>query len=226
MYDAILLGGFGIFQSDDANVYLSRSKLAGCNWYLFDEKTNNDFTKEEAENGNLLACFCFDDQYENYLLSMKVAHTQADICLKYDCPYFCSKTDHFEYIRQAAFQKNQYAMQSLAFHYEKGCGCKQDLGKAALYWTLTNNVRKIKERLKVYTIFEESYVYGKWMEDGRKPIYNDYCVNIYEKVHAKAQKAVICWLILSKSLNICKDVRVYIGKLIWKSREEETRVWI
>lgn len=219
MYETLLTGGFGIPEAGPltADVYLEHSKNVGCNWHLFNSSL--DYTREEVEKGNIIALLCFGE-YEDCLLNMGDAQFQACIC---SCDYPCFNVNHFEIERKAALQKITYGMQRLVRRYEFGYGCKKNFVKAAKYWIQLNNIRKIQIRLQSGWIsLTEQYMYGKWMVFNQDKIQDQSCIDVYKRVYASAQKAVICWLLISKEY-ICKDIRVYIGKLIWKSRKKNIK---
>lgn len=221
MYETLIFGGFNICQTDleHAKTFLERSKITGCKWYLFEKNVEN--CEEEAKNGNLMAMSSLhEDEYNDYLLLMGDADQQSWIC---NCKLFsCSNPNHFKIEMKSAMQKNNDGMSKIARRYER----ELNFTKAAYYWTLLNSVRKIRDRLEGRSAIplEEQYIYGKWMISGGN-LQNQTCITTYKEIHRKMQKAVVFWLLISKKF-MCKDIGVCIGKMVWKSREEEISLWV
>jgi hypothetical protein len=47
----------------------------------------------------------------------------------------------------------------------------------------------------------------------------------YKRCHDNCKNAVMTWLLISKELNVCKDVGIIIAKKIWKTRRRNARAW-
>lgn len=61
------------------------------------------------------------------------------------------------------------------------------------------------------------YLNGK-PKDSEERINVEYLINLYLTQNLKVRKSVDTWSIIATRLRIVKDVRIYIGKMIWEMR--------
>ncbi len=57
-----------------------------------------------------------------------------------------------------------------------------------------------------------------WRDECPDESYGQRCIELYEQWCDEARTAVLCWIWLAQSRNVCNDVRLLIADLIWEDR--------
>ena len=79
-------------------------------------------------------------------------------------------------------------------------------------------------RLGVFSTNEYYYWIGKFAYEMGDDLYIDekyqMCIDYYFNVLKKSRDAIDTWSIIAKRLGVVKDIRILIGKLLWKEKRE------
>ena len=78
----------------------------------------------------------------------------------------------------------------------------------------------IGRALKGKIDLEKKEIFGKWLYFDSLAGPANQAVSFYESQIKSARLAVYTWTLVSTRLNVIKDMRIYIGKLIWDARFE------
>ncbi len=114
-------------------------------------------------------------------------------------------TESFVWLRRAAMQENFFAVKNLV---------KSVVEQVRLFdnGSTGRNVFEIGAALSLIDSWTYELEYASQFNAGQRAI------SFYEQKCADAKKAVLCWLWLSRTLAVSKDIRLLIADLIWDER--------
>jgi len=93
-----------------------------------------------------------------------------------------------------------------------------------IYHMIIRNGKLVRDTSFYNISYEHCYWIGKFAYEMRNDLYIDeryqICINYYFETLKKTREAIDTWSIIAKRLGVVKDIRIVIGKLLWKEKTE------
>jgi hypothetical protein len=191
--------------------------------YHYEKNRDFKYLRQACEEGHILAIGLFTDLgYNNSTFEITKKGAQLG---DPECQYIlaCTQQDkskRFKLLLSSALQDHYEASECLIECYFEGIGCSVDIVKGAKMLVKIGNINKIEKRLKNGGLtLKEFYIYGRHLKKRKSwQMPSKYPIEVFEKSTFASKQAVLCFMWCTKEL-IHRDVRIIIGKMIWKFRK-------
>lgn len=244
--EAYYEGGWGLYHnSDNARKCFKKSSELRCEYGIISYLQIEGFGIDGMDTDDPFSKYLCNYNQKHALLACQrgniLAYSYCDDWVEKGCELNCphglcemgEKTKNIQYFYRGAKQKHKECMYHLRNAYLYGnFNTKINIRKAAKLSVELKDFKVIWRRLDHVDLSpEEEFIYGQAFND--PVIFAEFntlcespyhCLGVYHACTNAARWTVLCFLSLTTILS--KDTRGIIARMVWKSRKNETSVWL
>lgn len=222
---AFKYGGWGLHQDLYWVSYFKKlCKQSNCPWYAMHYANREDMEKIAYSGNEYAQCYmgrvATDSLTKLFWINCAVESGCATALCQMGHVYadtIYEDRQALHWYLKAADQKHAVASKNCATFF------RRDHIKCALYTIQSRDFKCIRHRIIHAQFEDELYLYGESCDNFTYQTDLTFerihlCKYIQSTTDARVCAAVLFWMWCSKHSVLCKDIRVMIGKLIWKSR--------